>query len=139
MSIWRKRLEIIKILRFTYFPILLKLSSTKWKKPCKLVIKQNVLNSNMDDLGLVYFWCTKLLCRYVDNLSSMTASYVVNDLYRQINILYVIIMYKKSRQMGTILLYIRCRMSHYCGCVKFDFNDISLYTKTILSSDGFTA
>jgi len=31
--------------------------------------------------------------------------------------------------VGTALLYIRCRVSHYNGCVKVEFNDISLYTK----------
>lgn len=49
---------------------------------------------------------------------------------------------KLLRQMVTTLLIIRYRMSHYNGCVKFDFNNISFQTKirkAILSGNGLTA
>jgi len=43
---------------------------------------------------------------------------------------------KKGRQVGTVPLYINCRMSHCYGCVQFELNDLkSLYTNTILSKD----
>lgn len=44
--------------------------------------------------------------------------------------------YQKDKQVTTALLNIRCRQGHYYGDVKFEFNDITLYTKMILSGDS---
>ncbi|KAF0730682.1 Uncharacterized protein FWK35_00016994, partial [Aphis craccivora] len=50
---------------------------------------------------------------------------------------------KKSGQVGTALLYIRCRVDHYilyCRTVKFESNDnYHCIRKTILNEDDLSA
>lgn len=38
----------------------------------------------------------------------------------------------KVSQVDIVLLYIKCQVGHYYGCVKFESNDIS----TILNGEG---
>jgi len=48
---------------------------------------------------------------------------------------------KKGRQVWVPLLYIGCRLGHYYGCAKFEFNDIPLthciYEKRFLSETSY--
>jgi hypothetical protein len=48
---------------------------------------------------------------------------------------------KKGEKGGRCcVVYSKCRVSNFNGCVKFEFNDISLYIrKTILSGDSLSA